>query len=52
MKITLLLFVLFASLQFVHGQEFVIYVDALEAWWPPESIAACLGVPGYAAPNK
>jgi len=26
----------------------VIYIDALNSWWPPTAIAAGLGVPGYA----
>ena len=24
------------------------YIDAISAWWPPESIAAGMGVPGFA----
>jgi len=27
------------------------YIDKVLSWWPPASIAAGLGVPGYAAPH-
>jgi len=36
----------------VQGQQFVTYVDAIDSWYPPESIAAALGVPTYAATNR
>ena len=28
------------------------YVNKMDNWWPPEKIAASLGVPGYAAPSQ
>jgi len=27
--------------------KYVTYVDGMNAWWPPSSIAGGLGVPGY-----
>lgn len=27
------------------------YIDRMNAWWPPEKVAASLGVPGYAEPS-
>ena len=31
----------------LSGNHFVSYVDFLNAWWPPEAIAASIGVPPY-----
>jgi uncharacterized membrane protein len=28
-----------------------VYIDKILSWWPPASIAAGLGVPGYATPH-
>jgi len=33
----------------VDSARFVIYVDALNQWWPPEKIAAGMALPGYGA---
>jgi len=27
------------------------YVDVIQQWWPPEKIAAGIGVPGFASKN-
>jgi hypothetical protein len=27
------------------------YIDKVASWWPPASLAAGMGVPGYAAPH-
>eukprot|EP00734_Pompholyxophrys_sp_LG126_P000007 Pompholyxophrys_sp_v1_NODE_1_length_32789_cov_6.460653.p7 type:complete len:441 gc:universal NODE_1_length_32789_cov_6.460653:7430-6108(-) len=29
------------------GNHFVSYIDFLDSWWPPEAIAAAIGVPPY-----
>ena len=47
-----LLFIVLVSSELVFAQEFVTYVDAIDIWWPPTSLAAAIGVPGYASPNK
>jgi len=32
----------------VYSQQAVVYIDAINSWWPPTAIAAGIGVPGYA----
>jgi len=34
-------------LSYSSSRQFVIYIDALNAWWPPTAIAGGLGVPEY-----
>ena len=31
-----------------ESRRVVGYIDKMNAWWPPEKVAASLGVPGYA----
>ena len=52
MKQSVVLLLILVSTELVFAQEFVTYVDAINIWWPPTSLAAAIGVPGYASPNK
>jgi chitinase len=47
--LTLLVLCLTAS---ATSPQYVTYIDILVSYWPPQNIAASLGVPGYASPNN
>lgn len=38
----------FAGDDTAHNPHMVTYINKIDTWWPPEKIAAGLGVPGYA----
>jgi len=45
-----LLSVIFFTL--VSSGRIVTYIDSMNSWWPPEKIAAGMGVPGYGVNNS
>jgi chitinase len=49
-KVLTILFLFITSL--AATPQYVTYIDEITGWWPPQAIAASLGVPGYASPNN